>query len=192
MSEPLISVQLNLGWRHLAALAATTALVPLALAAGGLQVFVNGTVADADAVNANFSALESALLSAQSDISTLQGSLSTVEGDVSTLQGNVSTLETDITALQGASLDGVIGGRTSWSFGSCGESIGSPCILDISRGGYTTPPACVISMTNTDATGYQEVGLIKNITTTQVQIWQGQYHTAGTTLSIAYICVPRV
>lgn len=79
-------------------------------------------------------------------------------------------------------------GFASFTSGTC-STVGSPCVINLTAGAFTTPPICTISMNNIDATGYTERMAIKSTTTTALNLWKGNYPDAGTTMNVNFICV---
>lgn len=79
-------------------------------------------------------------------------------------------------------------GFASFTGGTC-SVVGSPCVINLTPGAFTTPPICTISMNNIDATGYTERMAIKSTTTTALNLWKGNYPDAGTTMNVNFICV---
>jgi len=62
--------------------------------------FVNGTVADATEVNANFSALVTESNAQDSRLATLEASMATVQGQVAVNTADIGAVESDVTTLQ--------------------------------------------------------------------------------------------
>src|SRR5204863_9642339 len=94
---------------------------------------------------------------------------------------------TGMTGPQGA-MPRYAAGTASFVSGTC-STVGNPCIIDISRAGFNVAPVCLVSFNNIDATGYTERMPIKRATTTQLQIWKGNFADAGTTMVVNYFCV---
>src|SRR5207244_397437 len=82
-------------------------------------------------------------------------------------------------------------GTASFVSGTC-NTVGNPCVIDISRANFTAPPVCLVSFNNIDATGYTERMPIKRATTTQLQIWKGNFGDTGTTMIVNYLCVDAI
>lgn len=80
-------------------------------------------------------------------------------------------------------------GSFGFSYGACGNTVGTPCNVNISSGNFTTAPVCTITMKNTDATDYTEKMVIKSITTTALYIWRGKFPDAGTTMQGFWTCM---
>ena len=85
----------------------------------------------------------------------------------------------------------MLSGFASFSYRSCGDTPSSPCIIDISSGGFSKSPACTLAMYNSDATAYVENMVIRSVSTTQLRIWKGNYQNEGTTMSLSWICVGK-
>jgi len=100
------------------ALAVAVVAIPLAAYAAQISVpynFVNGTVADATEVNANFTtletesnaqdlrlaALEASVAANSSDIGAVESDVATLQSDVGTNTGNIGTLQTDVSTNAG-------------------------------------------------------------------------------------------
>jgi hypothetical protein len=80
-------------------------------------------------------------------------------------------------------------GSFSFSDGACGDTVGAPCNINISAGGFSTAPACTLTMRNSDGTTYTEKMVIKSITNTTLAIWRGNYQDAGTTIVGYWNCM---
>jgi hypothetical protein len=87
-------------------------VIPLAVAAGTVTVpntFINGTAADADAVNANFDAVEAAVNDNDSRITTAQSTADSNAAAISlsapVISGNTSNISTNTAAVQSANGD---------------------------------------------------------------------------------------
>jgi len=83
----------------------------------------------------------------------------------------------------------IYAGVRTFSSGSCGDSVNSPCQVDISGGGFSGTPVCTITMQNIDSTGYTENMVIKSVSSTALYLWKGQYQNEGTTMIVNWICV---
>jgi hypothetical protein len=88
------------------------------------------------------------------------------------------------------SLNGVkmAGGNFTFSSGSC-NLVSSPCVIDISSAGFSTTPACTITMQVSDNTSYVEKMVIQNINSTQLKIWKGNNPDTGTTMRGYWTCI---
>ena len=64
----------------------------------------------------------------------------------------------------------------------------NPCLIDISSGGFTSAPNCVVSLWAGDASGYTENMVIQNTTATTLSVWKGNYQNEGTTMIGNWVC----
>ena len=102
------------------------------------------------------------------------------------LNTRITALETAVAKLTAAQK--TYGGSFFKGNATCGDTVTTPCTADISGGGFTQAPVCVVTMTNIDATGYTEKMVVKGTTTTTLSVWRGQFNNAGSTMSGFFVC----
>lgn len=83
-----------------------------------------------------------------------------------------------------------LSGYATFAHNSCGNAVATPCNINISSGGFTSVPHCVITTINKDATSYREHMVIQDTTTTWLRIWRGTFHSGeGTTMQVNWMCM---
>lgn len=102
------------------------------------------------------------------------------------LNTRIAALETTSTKLAG--YQHVYGSNFGFTDKSC-DLVTQNCSIDITPGGFSKAPTCVITMTNVDGTGYTENMVIRGTTATSLLVWKGQYQNEGTTMSVNFVCV---
>jgi hypothetical protein len=88
-------------------------------------------------------------------------------------------------------LNGIKMGAGEFVFanGACGNTVATACSISIASVGFTGVPACTITMRNRDATSYTEKMVIKDITSSAITIWRGNYPDSGTTMQGYWTCM---
>lgn len=81
----------------------------------------------------------------------------------------------------------VASGSFGFVNGNC-TTAASACAVDISSGGFSTVPSCVVTMRNSDGSGYSENMVIQSATSTVLKVWKGQFLNTGTTMHGDWLC----